>query len=135
MRDRYVEELGSGVSAPIGNGQDMTQPMGNANDLRLAFKDLSSSLEDGLSGPTGPNVLNAIVNAVMADPQVPSAVKQSIRRKVEERWSHVVDLSNSPPGQGPGLGNISGNMPNQPRPDPSMNNVIVPNPSDSMGIR
>lgn len=133
------EGPGAGVGPSIGNvaSHDMGTLDGNTGngDVRNAFKDLYSELESSLGGPTGSNVLNAMVNTVMGDPQVPERVKQVIRQKVEERWSHVVDLSDSPPGQGPGLGNIPGGpTPPQGKPDPSLNNVVVPNTADAMGI-
>jgi hypothetical protein len=121
----------SGVSAPIGNGAGQIAPY--SSRLQMAFKDLSASISSALNGPTGSQILNAIVNAVMSDPQVPNGVKQEIRQKVSTRWTHLIDLSNSPPGQGPGLGNVPGNVPTGRPPDLSMNNMIVPNAGDTGG--
>lgn len=123
--------MGSGLNPSVGGD---ASPSGTSGDIGAAFRDLSSSLSNALTGPSGPQVLNAIVNAVMGDPQVPARVKQEIKHKVASRWSHVVDLSDSPAGQGPGLGNIPGNTHRPQHQDRSMNNVVMPNPSDNLGI-
>lgn len=130
---QYVK-LREDLDGSIGNTDNQSaEPTGTAGDLGAAFKDLTSSLANGLTGPSGPKVLNAMVNSVMGDPQVPDRVKQEIRQKVAQRWSHVVDLNDSPDGQGPGLGNISGNTTRKAPYDPSMSNVVIANPSDSLG--
>jgi hypothetical protein len=141
MRDRKLREYdtdaqGSGINPSMGDDSSNGQPMGTAGDIGSAFKDLSTTISHSLTGPSGSKILNSIVNAVLGDPQVPDRVKQALKQKIAAKWSHVVDPDGtSPDGQGSGLGNIPGDT--QPRKapnDPSMSNIVVPNPSDNLGI-
>lgn len=116
------DDEGSSVGPSLGTHRH------RGGDAHAAFKDLLTPLEAVLTGP----VLSAVVNAVMGAPNVPERAKQEIRNKVQSHWSHVVDLSDSPPGQGPGLGNSPGFGANSSF-DPSMSNVVVPPQSDQRG--
>ncbi len=121
---RLLEDDDStGVGPSLGN-----QGGGEVSDAKNAFHDLIPALTNGLSGPTGAQVLTSMINAIMKDGMVPQRVKQEINQKVQSRWSHLIDLSDSPPGEGPGVGNMPAGQP-----DSSMNNVIVPPMADRSG--
>ncbi len=126
---RFLEDDGSSVGPSLGGNSNMMG--GNTSDARAAFKDLAPAIENSLSGSMGARVLTAMMNTIVSDPVVPEQVKQEIRTKVQEKWSHIVDLSNSPVGQGPGLGNQPSNMAGT---DPSMSNIIVPPAADNRGV-
>jgi hypothetical protein len=131
IRDRQLREDDSGPGSGVGPSLGSNAISGNASDAAAAFKDLSSSIETGMMGPNGTEVLNAVIGSIMGNPTVPQGVKSEINQKVKEKWSHIVDLSASPPGQGPGLGNQPGDPPPPPKIRPDLANVVAMNPADS----